>query len=132
MRVRAKADRPTAAQQTSIGGTLIKTNIGERVGGERLVLGILVALGSRRFGTGIWVTFQDDAGTGVTAPLALYDVVDPRPSVYWEFRENGDTATFWPRTFYQDHFFEDAAEGETQQRRQLSEVRQLLATEHGE
>src|SRR5262245_27003672 len=41
-------------------------------------------------------------------PLCLFNVVDGRPSRYWEARKFGDSCLMlWPAEFYADYFHDD-------------------------
>jgi hypothetical protein len=84
---------------------------------------------SPRLGTGVWIIFRDAAGNGVTAPLALYEVVEASPSRYWVPRKVDEhVLAVWPEAFEAEHFFEDTAE-RSRARETLASVHDLLERE---
>ena len=130
MRVKAVTSRLTAAQRAAIGGTLAGVQIGAHEGREHLVLGLYIGMNSPKLGTGVWIIYRDAGGNGVTAPIALYEVIDSTPSRHWVANRIDDSViALWPREFAVPHFFEDTAERSVA-RDTLRAVNDLLDTEH--
>ncbi len=131
MRVRAKADRLSEEQRTAIGGSLAQSSrLAVREGSEYVVLGMVLASNSRVLGSAMWVVFEDAAGNGVQAPLALFEIVSARPSKYWQVQKLSESeVALCPSEFARPHFFEDAAEGDASARAELARIRALLDAE---
>jgi hypothetical protein len=131
MRVRTVAERLTPTQRKAIGGALAQ---GDRLAiparKEYLVLGLIFAFGGRLLGTGTWVLFEDEAGNGVQAPLALFEITDPRPSRHWVVQLVSDSeVALWPAAFGRAHFFEDVADGGPEQRSEFAATIRALRDE---
>ena len=61
---------------------------------------------------GLWyVTFEHhDREMPVSAPLALFDVVDPAVARFWNVRMKGGELSLQPSEFDDDFFFDDVQE----------------------
>ena len=45
------------------------------------------------------------------SPSCLFEIVDPRPSIFWRAKDTFPNFTLWPIEFYRDFFQEDLREG---------------------
>jgi hypothetical protein len=130
MRVRAIAGELTPSQSKAIGGLARARRAGPRIGEEHLVIGLVFARDHPRLGHGDWVIYQDDIGNPLIEPLALYEIIDHRPSQFWRLsiREDGSTALL-PPALDRPHFLEDAAEPNSPEREELNVLRSQLEAE---
>lgn len=77
-------------------------------GREYVVLGLRFEVGTRAFGTGVWVDLVSDFGRLISAPLGLFDILDARLPGLWEIRHWPDGGvTLWPPSFYRDYYHDD-------------------------
>ena len=44
-------------------------------------------------------------------PACLFEIIDPRPSIFWRAKHDFPDFTLWPIEFYRDFFQDDLSEG---------------------
>ena len=103
-------DLPTsAAQAKGLSGHL-------QVGKEYVVLGI-----SHDTRSEYWIThlleLPDELGGCTYAPLCLFEITDPRPSIFWKAKIIDNDLTLWPPEFYREFFHDDLSEGKPEIKR---------------
>lgn len=103
---------PTDQQIEVLGDFNRRQAFGATVGKEYLVLGIAFHINLPGFGTGVQLQFLDDDGDIGFAPLFMFEIVDGRPSKYWEarFYKNG-SFEFQPPSFYKEYYHNNLSEG---------------------
>ena len=138
MIVRCKLSYPTEEQIAHLGPEFVRQQaFGIEPGEEYVVLALTVDFGSRHLGLGPWVriyTRKHVAHIITSAPLCLFEVVDPRPSRYWELRapEGATVATLWPPSFYREYYHDDLSEDVPEVVADFERVVKLLEDEaHG-
>jgi hypothetical protein len=63
-------------------------------------------------GNGCFVQILSDYDHLLSIPIALFEIIDKRMSVFWEFKRfNDDCLTLWPSSFYRDYYHDDLFEG---------------------
>lgn len=93
------------------------------VGKSYLVLGLSFYPHSILYGQAALAEIEDDFGRLASVPLALFEVVDARVSVYWTVRVWEDSAvTLWPKPFYQRFFRDDLSEDTSEAVQQFKRV----------
>ena len=102
MRVRCIAELPSAEQGRAL-GTLYRQGqvFPIKEGNEYVALGLGI------WGGTAWVEIAENDRVVAPTPLFLFEIVDGRPSSFWEVRKQ-DNGTFlmWPPLFY-EHAFHD-------------------------
>ena len=81
------------------------------IGKDYLVLGITYEI-SLYYWTSVVFEIEDDIGSSSSAPICLFEIVDPRPSVFWRAQHFFPNFTLWPVEFYQDFFHDLLSDGE--------------------
>ena len=113
MTARAISSVLTPEQRMAMDKTsLISSHFQMKVGKVYLVLGIASVVGSSIHGNGPLFEICDDAGRCVSTPAALFEIVDPRPSRFWQAERAGIADLYlWPKEFYTRFFHDDLSEG---------------------
>lgn len=128
MKVRCRATTLTDERRNSIGGMLADRNSWAlSTGDEYLVLGLTFSFGNRELGTGAWIEYENrrQGEYLLTAPLDLFEIVDAKPSVIWDFQADSEMATLWPNSFYRSGYrdrLSDGAAGEVADFRRVKEA----------
>lgn len=93
------------------------------VGRRYVCLGLQYESASILWGTGAWVQIAVGADQLLVAPLALFTVVEPTPSTYWQVRlwKQG-SLTLWPEAFYRNYFHADLEAGKAEARDAFQEM----------
>jgi len=131
MKVKCVQAYPTPEQIAKLGPDFLKRQtFGVTVGEEYLVLGLQFQINSTLFGTGVVIQFINDDGHIGFAPLYLFEIIDGRPSKYWEARfwEDG-SLTLWPTSFYREYYHDDLSEDVPEVVEDFKRVRALLESE---
>ncbi len=71
----------------------------------------------------------DDIKNSTSPPSCLFEIIDPRPSVFWRARHNFPNFTLWPTEFYREFFHDDLSEEKTEIRRVFDRVVDRLTYE---
>lgn len=100
-----------------------KTSFLVEVDTEYVVLGLSDVAGA------IWLEVEVGPRTIVSAPLALFTVVEPHASSYWVLRCQADGVTLWPELFYSEAFHDRLSDDKEPERRQFESLRELLLRE---
>lgn len=62
---------------------------------------------------GVFLQVVDDYGKCIFVPLCVFDMIDSRPSKYWEFKKISDSdLLLWPSEFLVDYFHDDLSNGD--------------------
>jgi hypothetical protein len=77
-------------------------------GTEYIVLGVNYIV--NEFWTTILYELRDETGICLSVPACLFEIIDPRPSVFWRARHNFPNFTLWPPEFYREFFHDDLSE----------------------
>ena len=80
------------------------------VGKEYTVLG-LTYINNSDYWTTILFELCDDVKTSTSPPACLFEIIDPRLSIFWQARYSFPNFTLWPIEFYRDFFHDDLSEG---------------------
>ena len=129
MRVKCTAEKLSTDQKRRLGPELLSQEFHLTVGQEYLVYGLQFRLGGAG-GIGVWIDYETELGYLGSAPLALFEITDPRVSRFWElaFAPDG-TALLEPRSFRREYYFDDLSSGEESVLRDFQEVKRTLSTE---
>ncbi len=101
-------------------------------GREYLVLGLIVDAAPQSDGRGAWVDvlMEPEIPTVISVPLCLFEIVDPRPSRYWEIRVSDEgIVRLWPSSFYREYYHSDLSDRESEIVRDFWIVHALLEAE---
>jgi hypothetical protein len=123
MKVLCIAELPNEEQARKIIGRYIagKQVFSVEVGREYIVYGIEI------LGEMPWVRIEDDYEQISSAPLCLFEVVDPSVPSIWEARMNSDCVLMLlPPSFYREGFIEDLLDGDPSAVAELRRVRSRL------
>lgn len=98
---------------------------------EYTVLGLSYFINSDIYAGYPVVEIKNDAGGLTSAPLFLFNIIDDTPSIHWhiKFDKEEDFLQMWPKSFYQDFYFDDLSEGEPDIVDDFNEVCKLLELE---
>lgn len=113
MKVKCIATRISDEQKKSIG---MKSDIDPSydtsfvIGKEYVVLGISHDTRSEYWTTHL-VHLKDELGGCTYAPICLFEIIDPRPSIFWRAKIMDDDLVLWPVEFYREFFHDDLSEG---------------------
>lgn len=131
MLVRCNRNYPTDEQLTILGeGFRQQQRFQITREADYIVLGIAFFRRSSVYGTGVYVSIEDDDGALISAPLLLFDIIDDRPSHYWQARVWDDgTFAWWPAIFFEDYFHEELSDGVADVRRRWAVTRSELRAE---
>ncbi len=130
MRVRCLMKRSTTELATRLGEGYIEQGHAVSPGREYVVLGMAFTIGEKIWGTGCWISYEDDDGQYAHAPLGMFEIVDSMVSRYWRVFDRGDgTAALYPPEIADDHFMEDLYEGEPKVVAAYQTVRDRLVSE---
>ena len=78
------------------------------VGKEYIVLGLNYII--NEWWTTILYELRDETGICLSVPACLFEIIDPRPSIFWRARHNFPNFTLWPVEFYREFFHDDLSE----------------------
>lgn len=99
-------------------------------GGEYVAYGLSWPTRSL-FEPGCICTIVDDDGHLVSAPLAIFEIIDDRCSSTWRVRKGVDGSVFmWPEAFYAEFFFDDLSEGFPEVVSAFKAAKSLMDAEH--
>ena len=79
------------------------------IGREYTVLGLTYINDPEKWTTMLF-ELCDDNKNMTSIPSCLFEIVDHRPSVFWQARHNFPNFTLWPIEFYRDFFHDDLRE----------------------
>ena len=79
------------------------------IGKEYVVLGLTYESIPQYWTTHLF-ELCDDTKNCTSPPACLFEIVDPRPSVFWRARHNFPNFTLWPAEFYREFFHDDLSE----------------------
>lgn len=103
------------------------------VGTEYVVLGLTYDPKMSDYAGNPIVEVKDDAGCLTALPIILFEIVDPRPSLYWQIRyDGGGWLTLYPESFYQEYYHDDLSEGVPEVEADFARVCDLLEKEAAE
>ena len=98
------------------------------VGKEYIVLGV-----SHDTRPEYWTThlleLPDELGSCTYAPLCLFEIVDPRPSIFWQAKIIDNELILWPVEFYQDFFHDLLSDGDPELQKVFNTVVDRLTYE---
>jgi len=130
MRVRCIQQRPSETQVTALGSSYYRSqSFHLTVGKEYVAIGLDLAIDSNVHGNGVWIHLVSDHGNLIWAPLALFEVTDPRVSKYWEARVFDEGLKLWPPSLFRDSYHEDLADGVAEVEDDFRRVRARLEEE---
>lgn len=99
-------------------------------GTEYVVLGISYLPKSEAYGISPTILVKNDAGGHSFAPIALFEIIEGTPSIYWEIRWSADgILKMWPLSFYNDFYHDDLVEGVENVKRDFKTVVKKLTRE---
>ncbi len=101
------------------------------IGKEYMVLGISYET-SPSYWTTVLYELRDETGICLSVPACLFEIIDPRPSVFWRARHNFPNFTLWPPEFYREFFHDDLSEGKPEIKRVFDIVVDRLTYEFEE
>lgn len=137
MIVRCIRSYPTEEQVSRLGPEFFRNRaFGIEPGEEYVVLALTVDFGTRHTGLGPWVqiyTRKHVVHAITSAPLCLFEIIDPRVSRYWEVRapDGATAATFWPSSFYRPYYHDDLSEDVPEVVADFERVLDLVESEAG-
>ena len=118
MKVRCIATKLTDEQKKTIRMTTSWNsdyNTQFRIGKDYIVLGITYMVADS------WTTLlfklKDETGMCLSVPACLFEIIDPRPSIFWRAKHDFPDFTLWPVEFYRDFFQDDLSEGKPEIKR---------------
>jgi len=126
MRVRCVAKAPTKAQILRLGPGFERTKSDYDLvpGREYLVLGFGHSNGVA------WIEVASDGGWPQTVPLFLFELLDARPSRFWEVRHGTDESlAVLPAPFHDPTFASRVADGDDDALAEYAKWRSLIETE---
>jgi hypothetical protein len=131
--VKCISAHPTEAQIQMLGqGFRRDRSFGIAAGREYLVLGLIIDAAPQSDGRGAWVDvlMEPEIPTLISAPLCLFEIVDPRVSRHWEIRvsDNGNVR-LWPSSFYREYYHDDLSNRDPETVKDFWHVHSLLETE---
>lgn len=102
------------------------------VGRLYLVLGLAFPRLPSLLGTDGAITYTENDWYVLQAPLAIFEVVDPRASAKWMLRRNqmGDLC-LWPPSFFADYYHDLLSDGDSETVRDFQRVYAELREESG-
>ena len=98
------------------------------IGKDYLVLGITYII-DPYYWTCSAFEIKDDIGSCSSAPMCLFEIIDPRPSVFWRAGGNFPNFTLWPIEFYQDYFHDLLSDGDPEVQKVFNSVVDRLTYE---
>jgi hypothetical protein len=98
-------------------------------GKEYVAIGLNFSVESNVHGTGVWVHLVTDYGNLGWAPLALFEIIDPRVSRYWVARRVEGGVTLWPESLHREFYHDDLSEGVAEIVSDFERVRALIEAE---
>jgi len=111
---------------------LRERDFGVVLGREYLVLGLTINVASHALPRGAWVDIlmEPDIPTLLNVPLSLFEIVDPRPSGYWEVRlfDEG-MIRLQPASFYRESYMEDLSDREPESIEDFWRVYKMMQAE---
>lgn len=133
MIVRCLSTSPSQAQLQVLGpGFRRDRSFGLVEGREYLVLGLIVDATPQSDGRGAWVDIlmEPEIPTVISAPLSLFEILDPRASRHWEIRVSDEgMVRLWPSSFYREYYHSDLSDREPEIVKDFWRVHALLESE---
>jgi hypothetical protein len=112
MKVRCIANRLTQEQKKILGldeGQNPQYQVSKGI--NYLVLGICFMIGNNHRNGIMYEIIDDVRKYSLSIPACLFEIVDSRPSKYWQAKgKEGMSLTLWPEEFYDEYFFDDLTE----------------------
>lgn len=100
------------------------------VGGEYLVFGVTVLLGSPAAGTGVFYEVAYDTHRITHVPSTLFEIVDDRPSRQWKVRAFADgSVLFRPELFLEEYFHDRLSDGAAEETAKFDQLRAEMESE---
>lgn len=100
------------------------------LGKEYIVFGLSVSGEPGHIGLGLSVEILSDYGNLVGCPVCLFEIVEATASRYWEVCVGGHRIiTFWPSSFYGDHYHDRLSDGKPDIVEDFRRVRTLIEFE---
>jgi len=130
MRVKCRQTRLSIEQLALLGIDRVRQEPNVTLEKEYTVVGLDFFLGSRPFGTGVWVHLVDDEDHLAWVPLCLFEVVDGRVSKYWIARYSNGNLSLWPDPLYREYFHDDLSESDPVAVAEFRQVLQALELEN--
>ena len=115
MIARCRSIKPSdsEAAAASIDFTGLRQPYAVTVGKSYVVLGLTFSNAPSLLGTDGAITYTENDRYILSAPLAMFEIVDPRPSTKWTFgrSQNGEWC-FWPPSFFADFYADKLSDGD--------------------
>jgi hypothetical protein len=132
--VRCKATKPTTEEATvaSIDFGGLANPYAVTIGKLYLVLGLVFPRTPSLLGTDGAITYTENDWYILQAPLAMFEVIDPRASAKWILRRSqmGDLC-LWPPSFFDDYYHDLLSDGDPETVRDFQRVYAELREESG-
>jgi hypothetical protein len=83
-------------------------------GKEYVVLGLTFCPKLTTYGGHPSVEIKDDGNSLTAFPIILFEIIDSKPSAYWETRYDAEKGVLshYPELFYKEFFHDDLSEGQ--------------------
>lgn len=113
MRCRSIKPSNQEAAAASIDFTGLRQPYDVTVGKSYVALGLVFSSVPSLLGTDGAVTYTENDFYIMSAPLVMFEIVDPRPSAKWTFgrNQNGEWC-FWPPSFFTNFYADKLSNGD--------------------
>lgn len=130
MRVKCISTYPTSINIEKLGDFFTNQKFGVTINNEYIVIGISFHINLPGFGTGVQIQFFNDDDNLAFAPLSMFDIIDARPSRYWNARFYDDgSLEFQPPSLYRKYYHDDLSDGIPNIVDDMMHIRKLLEEE---
>lgn len=103
------------------------------IGKEYVVLGLCYIPSSLYWAGKPAISIKDDDGDLSFVPIFLFEIIDPRPSKFWQIRYNDDgSLEMYPEAFYRNFFHDDLSEGVPEIKADFIKICEKLEKEQAE